>query len=1306
MFAGPIQTLGMSAPPSGPESLPPSPVTPIPAIGHSVSGGCSDPQSPTPQQALPPAPLVSAMCGNPINAATGNKFEAETDFIGGTQTGLEFIRYYNSQDTAVTSLGARWRTTWQRSLNVSGNTVTVTRADGHQDVFTKKGKIYTSDPDVTSTLTAILKGLNVAYYQVTTASDAVETYTASGQFISLQTRAGLTTTLTYDTRNNLTKVTGPFGHTLTFTIGANQRITKMTVPDGGVYSYAYDKFGNLVSVTHPDKTVRKYVYGNATYPNFLTGIIDENGSRFATWTYDTMGRAITSEHAGGVELTSVAYATNASTVTDANGAAHTYNFETQFNVIKPISLTGVPIPVLGGDAFTYDAKGFLSGLTDYDGNVTGYTHNTLGEETSRTLGSSSALALTVSTTWHSTFHLPTQIVDGSRTFTFVYDANGNLKSKTITAPSTNSTWSYTYNASGQARTATDPLGNLTTYGYDASGDLTSIENPFGQITTITSYDADGRPLSTTDPNGLVTTLTYNWRGEVTSRTVGGWLTSYTYDSAGQLTKLTRPDGSYLAFTYDPAHRLTGVADALGNRVAYTLNTSSDLIKEQVFSVSTTQVFTHSFTYDAVNRLAKSIGALKQTTTYSYDANSNLTQILDPLADVTKQAFDALNRLSTSTDAKGGIVAFGYDPQNRVTQVTDPRGLATSHGYNGLDEPTSTISPDSGGVAKTYDAAGNVLTSTDARGKTTKYSYDALNRIAKTAFADGSAATYGYDQGVNGIGHLTSMTDTTGTTAWAYEIHGLVTAKTQTNGAVKLTTLSTYDAFGRLTGLTYPSGAAFGYGYNANGQISGVSYLPAGSKAASALISQIGYQPFGPVNGWSMGNGATYARSFDQDGRISGLTLPANDTIAVTYDAASRIKALTETGLATKTFGYDKLNRLTGYASGTNSETFSYDADGNRSRAVSVTGSTTVSDIYSYDTKSNRLLKIAGNVSESVLKLAGTVASETFGYDKSGNTTGDAIAASDFVYTYDAKNRLAESKNSELSLAYGINGLGQRTSKSNTSTGSTTAARVSLSYDPPQTYFVYDGARHLIGQYDGSGVVQQETVWLGDLPVATIQAGTAYYIAPDHLGAPHQVTDGTKSVVWFWDHDPFGTAAPTGTLTYSLRFPGQFYDPLTGLSYNGFRDYDSATGRYVESDPIGLAGGVNTYGYVGGNPAGEIDPTGEFFLNDIPVIIRFMATGGPAILRACISDPNCQIALTQFNNKLAEDITEASEWHEKIIDPLMEKIEEHLNTGSNENVCRAVPPDPFSLSDPNTPFGPANMSPITNICLANNSCSSR
>ena len=101
----------------------------------------------------------------------------------------------------------------------------------------------------------------------------------------------------------------------------------------------------------------------------------------------------------------------------------------------------------------------------------------------------------------------------------------------------------------------------------------------------------------------------------------------------------------------------------------------------------------------------------------------------------------------------------------------------------------------------------------------------------------------------------------------------------------------------------------------------------------------------------------------------------------------------------------------------------------------------------------------------------------------------------------------------------------------------------------------------------------------------------FYVAPDHLGAPHQIANAAGSTVWPWNHDPFGNGAPSGSLDYNLRFPGQYYDSETGLHYNGFRDYDPTTGRYVQSDPIGLAGGINTYAYVGANPIGQVDARG-------------------------------------------------------------------------------------------------------------------
>jgi RHS repeat-associated protein len=151
--------------------------------------------------------------------------------------------------------------------------------------------------------------------------------------------------------------------------------------------------------------------------------------------------------------------------------------------------------------------------------------------------------------------------------------------------------------------------------------------------------------------------------------------------------------------------------------------------------------------------------------------------------------------------------------------------------------------------------------------------------------------------------------------------------------------------------------------------------------------------------------------------------------------------------------------------------------------------------------------------------------------------------------------------------------------------------------------VYDESGHLLGEYDGSGNLIEETVWMGDVPVATLQPNgtgvSVYYIHTDHLNTPRRISRPADNViVWRWDSEPFGTAAanqdPDGDGTqfvYNPRFPGQYYDAETGLNYNAYRDYDPAVGRYIESDPIGLHGGVNTYAYVGGNPVMWTDPLG-------------------------------------------------------------------------------------------------------------------
>jgi len=213
----------------------------------------------------------------------------------------------------------------------------------------------------------------------------------------------------------------------------------------------------------------------------------------------------------------------------------------------------------------------------------------------------------------------------------------------------------------------------------------------------------------------------------------------------------------------------------------------------------------------------------------------------------------------------------------------------------------------------------------------------------------------------------------------------------------------------------------------------------------------------------------------------------------------------------------------------------------------------------------------------------SVGSTAYSYDPAGNLTGNGS----FTFGYDSRNRLTYARSSSGSeFRYGINALGQRVSKSGTtlSTGG--------------SVFVYDPAGHLLGEYNTTGTRIAEHVWLGDQPVAVIANSGLYYVLSDQLNTPRQLIDSSAQLRWRWDSlDPFGANAPNnnpaglGGFTYNLRFPGQYADSETGLFYNVFRSYDPKGGRYTQSDPIGLRGGLNTYSYVNGNPVNFIDPLG-------------------------------------------------------------------------------------------------------------------
>jgi RHS repeat-associated protein len=1198
---------------------------------------------------------------DPTDPASGNEFLAETDVepIGSRKT-LGFKRYYNSLDAGSGDLGVAWRHSFTRHLvfeyaypayvvgagvsslystqadacasgwgdirsNVVGlesatasfsngvctvsnggsvmtlevwsNTYSLAsggspylavhayRDDGHVINFNPDGSAFDAESGVGYSLVSASDG----EFQLTDDQDNVETYNSLGKLLSITDRAGNTETLSYSSSTGvLTSVTDDFGHSLTFAYDSEGQLTSVTDSDGNLVKYAYDSSGQLTQVTNLDGTTRQYVYNDPNWSNGISSVVDENGNTEFTLSYDTEGQ-VTSSTLGGVS-SSVSFTYNSdgsTTETDPLGGVRTFQFEQIGEHELSSAVTGAPCFKCGYvAATTYDSGGFPASETDFKGNVTSYVYDdTRGLETSRTEASGAAVARTVTTEWSSTYRLPILIsvyagdnASGTpvRTTSFNYDSSGNLLTKTITDPatSTSRTWTYTYDSYGRMLTAEDPRENFTTYTYYTCtsgyqcGELDTVTDALGHVTTYNTYNANGRPLTITQANGTVTTLTYNVRGRLTSWTMSGEPTAFSYYPTGLLEQVTLPDGSSLSYSYDPAHRLTQVTDGLGNKIVYTLDPMGNRTAENTYDPSGALHRTHTRVINTLNEVYQEInaaGTSAVTTTLGYDNDGNPTSIDAPLSRNTSESYDALNRVSSIIDPATGVTAFGYDAEDDLTSVQDPRGLTTSYGYDGFGDLVSQTSPDTGSTSNTYDAAGNLATSTDARGAVATYGYDALNRVSSIAYSlngtTDQTLSFTYDQGTDGIGHLTGASDATHSMSFSYDALGEMTGMSQTVAGVIRSIAYGYTN-GDLTSLTIPSGQTVTYGYNANHQVTSITVN------GTLVLSSVSYEPFGPVNGWTWANGNAFTRTFDGDGDITGISTTGSEE-SLGYDDASRISGVTNTaaGSSNWTYGYDPLDRLTSAATSSVTQGWTYDADGNR---LTETGS--FPSTYSISSTNNEITGIAGTLNR------------TYAYDPAGNTLGDSTDTD----TYNDAGRLRTITNATGTTTFIYNALGQMIEASGSS---------------GTTLYVYDQAGHLLGEYDGEGNLIQETVWLGDIPVATIQpSGSSvaiYYVVTDQLNTPREVIrPSDNAVMWIWFSGPFGVEAPNtnpqgaGTFVYDLRFPGQIAGAWGSTYQNYMRDYDPQVGRYVESDPIGLAGGsYSTYAYAGDDPINYIDPTG-------------------------------------------------------------------------------------------------------------------
>ncbi|MEB0084650.1 hypothetical protein QN379_21815, partial [Glaciimonas sp. Gout2] len=545
-----------------------------------------------------------------------------------------------------------------------------------------------------------------------------------------------------------------------------------------------------------------------------------------------------------------------------------------------------------------------------------------------------------------------------------------------------------------------------------------------------------------------------------------------------------------------------------------------------------------------------------TTTYAYDKVGNRTQVTDPLGRITTYQYDSLNRPiqqrlpSAVLNGVGPTIHLQYDPLDYLRSVTDPRDLVTHYTVDGFGNPTATASPDTGNTTRTFNAAGKLKTATDARGKTSTYAYDVLGRLTRIGYASGPATAFTYDGASGGqpaaTGYLTGMVDSSGESVYTYDGFGQLLHQQHTIvGGPTIHTLSVKYVFGENGSSTakpilmrYPSGNSLLYAHDAAGRLNSIRLQPAhangGNATEIALVSAIGNQPFGPVNGWTWGNSTetdknTVTRTFDLDGRMTSYPLGSahnGNVRRLTYDAASRIIAIHHSGT-----GKDKTGK-TGKTPADLDQRYKYD---NLDRLISVSGvteasATTNTQRYQYDQSGNRIRTVLdgrpyGNSiatnSNRLTSTTGPAPARTNMYDASGHLTSDGMRH----YTYDDRGRMHSATNGGNTVIYTYNGIGQRVQKQ----GPNTVVATGINR------YVYDAAGHLLGEYDAAWNPIQETVYLGDIPIAILKpriitnggepttVTDIFYIYADHSNTPRVITDASNNqMVWRWDQgDPFG-----------------------------------------------------------------------------------------------------------------------------------------------------------------------------------------
>lgn len=858
--------------------------------------------------------------------------------------------------------------------------------------------------------------------------------------------------------------------------------------------------------------------------------------------------------------------------------------------------------------------------------------------------------------------------DGTRTTT-VIDSLGHERA-------------YRCNTDGLVVEETDPLGHTFRTEWDERGDnRLSVTDQLGR-TTRYSYDDAGNLARVTLPDGTSGAAVYSDLGlplEVTAPDGATW--RHGYDERGNLLSTTDPGGAETRYEYDEAGHLSAVTDVLGHTRRVTCDAAG-------LALGVVEPSGHGTTVrrDVFGRVVEAVDRLGQSTrmgwtpsgrpswreapdggreTWSWDNEGNLTEHTDAAGNVTRHGIGSFDLPATRTDPGGAAYAFAYDTELRLTEVTNPQGLAWSYSYDEAGRLVSETDFNGRTVTYTHDAAGGLASRTNGADETVHFTRDVLGRVVEQRGDAGETTTYAYDA----TGGLVRTANADAEIVITRDALGRPLTET-VNGR---TTTFTYDALGRRLQRTTPSGLLSEWSYDEEGN-------PAELRGEAGTLA-FTHDAAGRETERRIGDGARLTQTWDTAGRLTAQSVRRTGIDAdrllqhrtYAYREDGHLTEIRELTSGTRRFDLDRVGRVTAVNAHGWTESYAYDGAGN----------------LTYATAPAHAAPGGREFDGTLIRRAGRT---TYEHDAQGRLirrTRKLLSGQvrTWAYSWNAQDRLTDAITPDGDRwHYAYDPLGRRISKRRVSEDGSVAEETSFSWDntrlaeltaPDGMVTTWDyalGTHRPLTQTDhrplvrgtGESLIKQ----FADEPLAG-EGPRFHAVITDSIGTPMELVDPAGEIAWQHRTTLWGTALPapegTGAVECGIRFPGQYADEETGLNYNYFRHYDGEVAGYVSPDPLGLEPAPNHHGYVT-NPLSLSDVLGLQCGMDMSTATkhsgRFPKTAGPDEVLVRRKDDGSVTAYAVYDSDGAMlkrvDVDLDSAVHDGIPPPHVVDMVKHVN----------------------------------------------